>query len=323
MKIYIPVRGPEIEEIYPDFERFLVDFNNIKDTTKIQKLLDNYEEKYKAFKEISFNVIYSSKFSKKEDLLIKELSKKHKFFKTEFIEDFLLIDVVFKNEKRESDEYAGITTNFLLSRLALLVNLSYATKIDFLPGVIYSSENKYLDKTEIILSSLDFAYEEQLKTKWPRIIALTLEETIDWYVSNNLHTDFNSKNKLHRAINSFSYQFSHLHEKDTSILFWTMLGIEALLAEGNANIINQIKVKTSLILGEPKEFKKRLDKLYNYRSRFVHGDIDFPAKYSSDYENFEEEYYQYLQFATTVLIALIRTLISKNKSEYNFEYKLK
>lgn len=84
-------------------------------------------------------------------------------------------------------------------------------------------------------------------------------------------TDFlGSANKrvfyhLQRAINAFSYLFSNINEKDSSNLFWIMLGIEALLAEDAHNIINQIKTKTSLILGEPTEYKKKLDKLYNYR----------------------------------------------------------
>ena len=323
MKVFIPVRGPEIEPIYPEYERFLNDFRQLSETSLLQKQIDDYEPEYQQIDKITFEIIYSSKFEKKEEKRIEDLSKKHEFFKVEFIEEFLLIDITFLNEKRETDKYSSLTLNFILSRLALLLNLTYATKIDFLPGAIYSNDNKFLGETEIILSSLDFAYEEQLKTKWPKVFGLNLTQTLEWYSLNNLHTDFNSRNKLHRAINSFSYQFSKILEKDTSILFWTMLGIEALLAEGNTNTINQIKVKTSLILGEPKEFKKRLDKLYNYRSRFVHGDIDFPAKFSSDYDNFESEYYEYLQFATSILLSLIRTLIIQNKSEFNFEYRLK
>lgn len=323
MKIYVPLRGPDFEEFYPEYERFLDDFQQLENNDLLTRQLDNYEEKYQAFDKISFKVIYSSKFAKDEDKIIKSIAKKHKFFLTEYVEDFLAIEVVFKNKARETDDYVGITADFLLSRLALILNITYATKIDILSGVVHSDQDKYLDKTDIIISSLDFAYEVQLKTKWPKIVGLKLDETLNWYVTNNLHTDLNSKNKLHRAINSLSYQFSNLSEKDTSILFWTMVGIEALLADGSANIITQIKTKTSIILGEPKEYKKKLDKLYNYRSRFVHGDINFPAKFSSDYDNFEDEYYNYLHFATSILIALIRILIVQNKSEFVFEYRLK
>lgn len=323
MKVYIPVRGTEIEELYPEFERFLNDFREISETSLLQKQIDNYSPEYQQLEKIAFEVIYSSRFEKKEDKRIMELSKKHSFFHNEYIEDFLLIDLVFKNEKWETDQSSGITLNFMLSRFALLLNLTYATNIDLLPGAVYSNDNKFLAETEIILSSIDYAYEEQLKKKWPKISGLNLTQVLEWYSSNGLHTDFNSRNKLHRAINSFSYQFSNIREKDTSILFWTMVGIEALLAEGNTNIITQIKEKLSLILGEPIEFKRRLDKLYNYRSRFVHGDINFPAKFSSDYENFEIEYYNYLHFATSILLALIRTLIIQNKSEFKFHYILK
>ncbi|MFN8416553.1 MAG: HEPN domain-containing protein [Cytophagaceae bacterium] len=322
MKVFIPLRGPEINDIHAEYERFLGDFRKLKDTYLLKKQIDNYETKYQRIEELKFNVIYSSKFAKKQNKQIQKISNIHESFKVDYIEDFLVIYIIFKNKNSDNEEYSSIIINQILQRLILLLNLTYATKIDFLPGVIYSNDGRFLSETEIILSNLDFAYEIQLKTKWPKIYKLKLTQTLEWYSSNGLHIDFNSRNKLHRAINSFSYQFSNIIEHDTSILFWTMLGIEALLAEGNVNIINQIKAKTALILGEPEEFKKRLDKLYNYRSRFVHGDIDFPAKFSSDYENFESEYYEYLNFATSILLSLIRTLIIQNKSEFKFIYKL-
>jgi hypothetical protein len=321
MITYIPIRGPEISELDDEYERFLNDFRLFTETNDIKKLVDN-ETAYQTIEFLKFTIIKSSKATDREDKEIKIITDKYPFLKTDYIEEVLKIELSYEEGHREDDNFASISLNFMLSKLALIVNLTYATKIDFLPGIIFSENNKYLGKTEIILSSLDYAYEHSLKIGWPQVTHLKLQDTVTWYNINNLHPDSNSKNKLHRAINSFSYQFSRLLEKDTSILFWTMLGIEALLAEGSNNIIGQIKVKSSIILGEPVEYKRKLDKLYNYRSRFVHGDINFPAKFSSDYENFEQEYWEYLHFSTSILIALIRNLIVNNKNAFQFEYKL-
>ena len=322
MIAYIPVRGPEIEDIYSDYERFLKDFSRFTKTDSLKSLIDN-EERIQSIDAIVFDIIYDLEYSGTENEVIKSINIEHPFFHESITEHLLKIEISFKRSLIEIDEHAEIRLNTIISKLALLLNLTYATKIDFLSGVIFSNEKQYLGKTDIVLNSLAFAYEHAINIGWPKLDGLNLQDTIAWYNLNSLHTDNNSRNKLQRAINSFSYQFSNILESESSILFWTMLGIEALLAEGNSSIINQIKVKSSLILGEPSEYKKKLDKLYNYRSRFVHGDIDFPAKFSSDYDNFEEEYYDYLHFASSILIALIRSLIADNKSEFNFHYSLK
>ncbi|HPH99469.1 MAG TPA: HEPN domain-containing protein [Chitinophagaceae bacterium] len=320
MIVYIPIRGPEISDLDDEYERFLEEFNNFTETNEIKKLLDQ-DPNHESIKQIKFSIIYSSKDTNQENLEIKKIDEK--YFIKQYIEEFLKIEVAHeKNIYDKNSDYARISLGFIIRKLSFIVHLTYSTQVDFLAGAIFSSDNKYLGKTETFLSFLNNAYEHALKIEWPKLESLKLQNTIAWFYTNNIHTDGNSKNKLHRAINAFSYQFSKLLENNTSILFWTMLGIEALLAEGNNNIINQIKVKSSLILGQPTDYKKKLDKLYNYRSRFVHGDIDFPAKFSNDYDNFEEEYFDYLHFATSILLALIRYLIVNNKNEFQFEYKL-
>ncbi|HYK77932.1 MAG TPA: hypothetical protein VEV16_13220, partial [Daejeonella sp.] len=123
-----------------------------------------------------------------------------------------------------------------------------------------------------------------------------------------------------RALNAFSQMFGKNTDPNSSFLFWSILGIEALLAEGNNNILNQIKSKCILLFGEPKEFKKKINHLYDYRSRFVHGDINIPPKFFFIDEKFELEYWEYLNFSISILIALIRKLIRDDKTEFNFEY---
>lgn len=320
MICFLPVRGPEVRELEDEYERFLSEFSNLSRSEELLKLVDYRGEA--CFSKLNIEVIYSNKTQKNEDSRIKEIRLKHKSWKTEWVENFLRIEVIYEDHRNEDDEFAEITWNFILPKLIFIINLTYATKVDFLPGLILSNEGTYLGKSKLILSSLDDVHEYSMKIEWPNLHGLKLDQVIEWYNEFNLHPDDLSKNKLHRAMNAFSHSFSALHEKDTSVLFWAMLGIEALLAEGSNNIINQIKVKASIILGEPKQFKNKLDKLYNYRSRFVHGDINFPAKFSSNYDNFKGEYWDYLSFANSILIALIRHLIEQKKDKFTFEYKL-
>lgn len=112
-----------------------------------------------------------------------------------------------------------------------------------------------------------------------------------------------------------------------------MLGIEALLIEGNQSITDQFRQKSILILGEPKEFKKKLSKLYDYRSKLIHGRHDIFPRFYKDYsyvmnENHVDkggtlEYFEQLNFATSILLALIRELIIAKKDCFEFEFQLK
>lgn len=326
MIIYIPIRGPELlepryDQVIKEYERFLNDFTCLEHSSELGKLIDE-KDRYRKFKSVNFSIIYSSNSKNEEDDEIFRIKKKYEFFRSEYNSEFLKISLQNIEGRVVDVSFAKIEINHMINKLSLLVNLTYGSKIDFISGIIISTEGKYLGKTDTLLSTLEFAYKHAVDIGWPVIKPIKLEETLKWFMSNNLHTDDISKNSLHRAVNAFSYQFSSLEERDTSALFWTMLGIEALLAEGTANIIGQIKSKSSIILGQPIDYKKKLNKLYNYRSRFIHGDIDFPAKFSADYENFEVEYWDYLNFASSILLELIRTLIVMNKNKFVFEYRL-
>lgn len=56
-------------------------------------------------------------------------------------------------------------------------------------------------------------------------------------------------------------------------------GLEALYCQGNSNLPGQLNVKSTLLLGDRVSFKKDFNKMYDYRSRFVHGDLNFQDQY--------------------------------------------
>ncbi len=106
-----------------------------------------------------------------------------------------------------------------------------------------------------------------------------------------------------------------------SQLFWCMLGIETLYAKGNQGIGEQIRQKVKTILGEPKEFKKKITKLYEYRSKLIHGDLDFPAKFSDEtYDIYDASHLDYLGFAISILLSSIQVLIANDIDKFEFEF---
>jgi hypothetical protein len=315
MKVIIPIRSSEIDIEFPDYEKFKSEILNLGLKKKLLELL-NYENE--NILDIEFE------YEEKDTLFQDEFYRKI-FTNGSYIEnDFLIIKLKTIYKEVEKEDTSWIYEQLIdrtLSGLSLLINLSYKMSLDFLRGHIIGDNKEYLGKTNIVCCHLDYAYESINKMEWPNVEGFSLETTINWFVKHKIVLNTTSNSKASRAINALSQMFGSLLEPDSSYLFWSVLGIESLLAEGINNISDQIKTKSILLFREPKEFTKKIKQLYNYRSRFVHGDMNIPPKFFYYHEEFEAEYGDYLSFSISILLALIRQLIREDKSEFKFEYK--
>jgi hypothetical protein len=328
MKITIPIRGSDFETAYESYELFLEEIPKLSNNQKLISLIDSKERPNQSGKplieKISFQIITEDEEEEEErNACIEIINHNYPVFRTDFITEYFIIDLQIIDEEIFPPDPLSFLVNNILNRLCFLINLSYSSNVDFINGVIYSNSNKYIAKTKMIGSSIMFAYEHAVKINWPIIKSLNLIDTIDWYLKFDIHPDDKSTNRAHRAINSFSQLIDNLVSRNSDYLFWVMLGIEALLAEDIQGISKQIREKSTLILGKPTEYTSKLNKLYDYRSRLVHGNYNIFPRFYSEYETYEEEYEDYLAFATSILIALIRELIKSQKIEFEFELKLK
>jgi len=311
-EIVVPIRSTEMDIVFTDYEVFKTD-------------LISYTEKHKLIKLINLGpfIITDLKF---EFLELKDIIENEIYFQgfthigqREFKNDYLRITIIVTRHTQIFDFNVEVS-RLVIRKLGLLINLSYEMSLDFMNGILVDpKENLFIGSTDIWHSHFDFAYTHTSKMNWPSLKGISISTTIDWLLDNDIPLNGTSNSKASRAVNALSHLFSDLSEKDSSFLFWSMLGIEALLAEGNENISSQIHQKAILILGEPKEFKKKLKQLYNYRSRLVHGETNFPAKFTYDGDEFDAEYWDYLAFSGSILLSLIRKLIVENKIKFSFQ----
>ncbi len=170
-------------------------------------------------------------------------------------------------------------------------------------------------------------FEYSFNKKWPQFSNLEIESTWNWFIieiKQNGSDDI-SYSSLGRALNAFSY----LYEDSSEInkLFWTLVGLEAIYVKGKEGISQQIKQKGQLFLGEIEEFKKRLTKMYAFRSAFVHGSKDFPSYFNMNgetdpIENFEIELDEILLTAESMLIATIQKMAHENRKNLEFSYSI-
>lgn len=324
MKVILPIRGSDFETDYESFDLFLEEIPTLSDDPKLISLIDDNEKIQDTGKghieKITFQIVREeNEIGKYAELINKTFPK----FATEFILEYLIINIQLYSNDEFPFEYSSSLINDYLRRLCFLINLSYSTNVDFLPGVVYSDNKEFIDKTKMIGSDIMYAYSHARKIKWPNIRNLKLIDTLNWFHNFSIHPSHKSTNNAHRAINSFSHLFNDLNIGKSDHLFWVMLGIESMLAKGINAISNQIREKSAIILGKPTEYTKKLNKLYDYRSRLIHGDTNIYPNFYADYYSFKKEYDDYLAFGTSILIALIRELIYTQKTEFEFELKLK
>lgn len=173
------------------------------------------------------------------------------------------------------------------------------------------------------------AYQRSKKLKWPAIRNLSLVKTIQWIETFQEEIDGVSSTKIGRALNAFSHLFHRQGgEGSAAELFWALVGLETIYVDGNANLQGQVNSKSQLFLGVRKENKKAFNEMYDFRSRYIHGDLNFYNKFCVDDDTDEYKSFFYSvddneSLAIAILIATFQKLIIKDWRKIEFDYKIK
>jgi hypothetical protein len=106
---------------------------------------------------------------------------------------------------------------------------------------------------------------------------------------------------------------------------WALLGIEAVYVVGEEGITQQIHEKTQIYLGEKSNFKKSIKSMYNFRSKFIHGELEIPSYFrhhhsSNEHEKYDKEITEATQLAVGILTATLQKLIIQDKKTLTFKY---
>ncbi len=210
--------------------------------------------------------------------------------------------------------------------LFILISICKNGIIDYPAGELFIDEIHSLT-CESFVHSIDFIIKSTEKLKWPKLKTLKIADSIAWWEKYRNALDGISENKIGRAINAYSQLFNSRGGSDDSAkLFWTLVGIEAIYVVGNSSLQDQVNRKSQIFLGERQEFKKTFSKMYDYRSRFVHGDLNFENKCFMDSEKTENhlvDFWGHRDFAISILVGTLQNLILENRHSLEFDYRLK
>jgi hypothetical protein len=175
--------------------------------------------------------------------------------------------------------------------------------------------------------SLQRAYELILKLNWSEKKDLNFLDGWNWREKHLLYFDGFSFNKTSKALNALSriFKFDQNEQDFSNELLWAMIGIESLLVNGNGGVIEQVKEKLAILFNDSTpHIKKIINRMYNYRSRFVHGDLDFQSfgyffDAAEDFEKYTDEQMEAVDIAIAILVSTLQYIIRNNWSGIKFE----
>ncbi|WP_341279177.1 hypothetical protein [Paenibacillus sp. FSL H8-0537] len=228
------------------------------------------------------------------------------------------------------DLWSKISVDHFVKRLydfIISINIARVGSLQLDQGLIFI-DNLIYKETEMMINNFQEVLFFTQKTKWPVLEELEIHTVWNWITAKVGFLDGVGGTPVERALTALTYLFgSHSESNEGMDLFFTMIGLEALYCSSNNGIKEQLLEKSQVFLGAQNEYKKLFKSMYDYRSKFIHGGLNFPGKYyffegSDEFDKFSKESYDVTLMAQSVLIATLQQLSKRNMNELNFKYSL-
>lgn len=245
--------------------------------------------------------------------------------------------IEFDADKKSSEIESKEITKMIAERLVItrIEQLAVVANIAF-PGSIYVSQTysevddrRSIEKHSTSTEHIRIALESWLvkQNTWPPIKTLGLSDVWKWAQKNAGFLDGFGGHRIDRALNCFVKTMDSTYALDDSIIMWSLIGIESLIATGTSGLSAQVRDKLLCLFPDiDSTIKKKLDKLYNHRSRFVHGDLPISTSLvvhdaSPEFEKIEMNSIRAQSNGTAILVALLQLLAEKKATEFRFRYE--
>jgi hypothetical protein len=158
---------------------------------------------------------------------------------------------------------------------------------------------------------------------WPNLRNIKLTVAWNWSNKHKNYFDGLDNTSMGRAISALSRLLEPTSEDEAVKLLWAMIGIETLYVKGKTAITEQVREKVQILLGEQTTYKKKIMQMYDFRSRFIHGDLDFPGLYMNweihtEVEKYSKDLLEAVSMAVAILIASLQEIIRRDWSGIDF-----
>lgn len=243
----------------------------------------------------------------------------------EDFDPFLVNDIVDKQKTDVIEFNKALMYEIFNKRIQDLVfacNLSNFGSLTINEYIIFQDSTVYpIGGKQLDYKVLFEAKRNSLEWQYPSLGEITIEEVWEWLIKRKDFLKGFSDTAVTRAlINMLEIPNSDANMK----LFRAVMGIEGLYTKGKNNLLEQVREKTQILLGKQENFKKLYSNMYEFRSKFIHGKMNFPATVNIDFsknvKSHNEDLKRATHFAILLLGASIQQLIIRNWNGIHFDY---
>lgn len=234
-------------------------------------------------------------------------------------------EIVFDHEQSVNVRRSTAASLFekRINDLILAANLAQPNKVQVYEGTILQ-DSEFWKMQFVDVDALFLATKISTQLGWPQIESLKFSDVWSWLLKQQGFLMGFGSGKVVRALNALANIVSVDQQNFCMNLFWAMMGIEALYCIGNKDLSEQVREKSQIFLGEIESYKKRLKQMYQFRSRFIHGDIDFPGPIvvcdgTDGLDKYYDELHESAGLAIAILVSTIQQLINRGWDSLIFE----
>ena len=236
----------------------------------------------------------------------------------------------FPEESNVEGMLRGVAACYLASTLEdalLLAQLSFPTRIHSASGRTYLGRHPMNEVSRVSGISHESIWDPAMT--WPEVRTIPLEKVCEWEVKLGLFQQGIARTPVQRALASFSHLVATKSLYGGESLFWSMQGLESFYCRGNGDLRRQLSEKSRLFLGQWVGLKKNIvGSLYDFRSKFVHGDFNL-ERWNNDLEPEKEDLkgqeasQSAMLLATRMLLSTLQRCAEECITNVEFEYSLK
>lgn len=220
--------------------------------------------------------------------------------------------------------------NKRVTDLIIAANIAHLGSLELLGGVYFKDDRCCGNIRALNAFSLREVSSFAKRKGWPTLHKLTFDKVWSWATNQPGFLKGFGGGLTGRAINAFTHLFAMNFSGAPIDLFWSMVALEALYVDGKQGIAEQMREKVWTFLGEQDSYKRDITKLYDYRSKFVHGGSDFIGVNSYHLPNDMENIVKYdnglteaALLAQAILVATLQELVRRDWPGIGFSYQAK
>jgi hypothetical protein len=212
--------------------------------------------------------------------------------------------------------FAAIDVSAAIEAALVLSELALPGCINTLDGMsVVEDHNVYAVREKRSYYSL--LNPEENEPRWPELKQVGLVRTLKWGKTIGYGKIAFASARVGRGLAAFTHVVALSEHREGEALFRAMQGLEAFYCDGNGDLRRQLSDKSAVWLGRWADKRNVVGKLYDVRSKFVHGSgvMEYWGHSRdawSENEKAKSEYSFSAAFAIRLLVATLQKCIRED-----------